>query len=132
MSGPTYNTSRRIACPTCGAQVNEYCTVAGVQHARSHPARARAAETLGSLTTHMLRTLRKIATDGTVHIDPSTRISLRNRGLIVAIDGPRSPSPSRRAHLPPRRHQLTEAGRAAIGVASATGPTTTNQEASHG
>lgn len=118
MSGanPTV-TARRVACPSCGAPRFEYCVGRDGPTERSHPARVAAAREAPTLTPAQLEALRKLHVDPTRHLEPIVRITLLRRQLIVALDPPVGPHPHRRTRPPKRRHQLTPAGREAIGVA---------------
>lgn len=118
MSGRvTAMTARKVPCPTCGAPRFEYCTDGDrVRERRSHPARVEAAKQAPDMTSGRLEMLRKLHADPTRHIELAMRIGLLKRGLIVALDPPRAPHAHLRTRPPKRRHPLTAAGRAAIGV----------------
>lgn len=110
-------TARKVPCPTCGAPRFEYCVDGDrVREGRSHPARVEAARGASDLTREHLEMLRKLHADPTRYIQPAMRAGLLKRGLIVALDPPRAPHEHRRTKPAKRRHPLTDAGRAAIGV----------------
>lgn len=111
-------TSRKVACPKCGAPRFEYCIDEKGQprEGRAHSERVEAARNQPDLTPGHIDMLRKLHADPTRYIEPGMRISLLKRGLIVALDPPRAPHEHRRTRPPKRRHPLTDAGRTAIGV----------------
>jgi hypothetical protein len=107
-------TARTVDCPTCGAARFSYCTLDGVETARSHPARAAAARLVLRLSPGQVEALHKLHVDPTRYLSPGTRTSLLKLGLIVALDPPVLPGKHHR--YPKRRHPLTDSGRAAIGM----------------
>lgn len=113
-------TARRAPCPTCAAPRFEYCIgLAGELKSRSHDARIVAALGEPDLTPGHLEMLRRLHADPTRAIPPIMRRGLLRRGLIEPAPHP-GPTPGHRRGKPPRRrHPLTDAGRAAIGVVSA-------------
>lgn len=111
-------TSRKVACPKCGAPRFEFCVdpAGKPREGRAHSERVEAARLAPNLTPDHLAMLRKLHVDPTRYIEPGMRISLLKRGLIVAIDPPNGPHEHRQTRPPKRRHPLTDAGREAIGV----------------
>ena len=113
-------TARRVACPTCGVPRFEYCVdVDSNLMLRAHAARTAAAKAAPDYTPGQLEMLRRLHADPTRHIEPGMRLWFLRKGLIVALDPPMASHEHRRTRPPKRRHPLTDAGRAAIGVASA-------------
>jgi hypothetical protein len=113
-------TARKVPCPTCSAPRFEYCLGAdGEPTVRSHRARVAAARGASDITPAQLEALRKLHADPTRYIEPIVRQSLLRRGLIIALDPSVATDGHRRTRPPKRRHPLTDAGRAAIGVAPA-------------
>ena len=115
-------TSRRVACPTCRVARFEHCLDRnGNPTVKPCPARAAAARDALPITPGHVEMLRRLHVDPTRHIEPGMRIWLLSHKLVASIDPPTPPG-ERRARVPKRRHPLTEAGRALIGVtAPATG-----------
>lgn len=110
-------TARKVPCLTCNAPRFEYClNPDGSIRESSHPARVAAARQAPSITPAQIETLKKLHADPTRHIEPIVRGCLLRAGLITSLDPPVGPQPFRRAKRPKRRHPLTDAGRAAIGV----------------
>lgn len=123
MSGRAISlTARRVPCPTCNAPRFEYCIDAhGELKERSHDARIAAARGASDLTPGQLEMLHRLHDDPARVIPPIMRRGLLRRGLIEPAADP-GPTPGHRRGKPPkRRHPLTEAGRAAIGVETASG-----------
>lgn len=115
-------TSRRVPCPTCLVPRFEYCVDPnGVPKERSHDTRIVAARGESDLTPGQIAMLHRLRADPTRAIPPIMRRGLLRRGLIEPAPDP-GPTPGHRRSKPPkRRHPLTEAGRAAIGVVSEAG-----------
>jgi hypothetical protein len=110
-------TARRVACPTCGAPRFEHCLgLAGEILERSHAERVDASRDASDLTPGQLEALRQLHVDPTRRIEPAMRKALLRRRLIEPA-APVGPTPGdRRETAPKRRHPLTAAVRAAIGV----------------
>lgn len=109
-------TARRIACPRCGAVRFADCVdQTGQELARSHRERIAAARTAPKITPGQIEALRKLHVDPTRYLEPGTRNALLRHGLITSPD-PRTPPQGAWGRVPKRRHLLTDAGRAAIGV----------------
>lgn len=117
MTAESCRTARRAPCPTCGVRAHEYCTEAGEERALSHPARVAAAAGIVPITSSQREALRSVLANESKYIDPSMRKSLLDRGWIVSLDPRHPPGGETKRRLPPRRHRVTDAGRAAIGVA---------------
>lgn len=109
-------TSLRVPCPTCHAPRFDYCTRDGELSSRSHPARVQAARGASTVTPAQIEALHKLHVDPTRYLEPIVRISLLRAKLIISPDGPPGPQPDG-GPRPKRRYPLTDAGRAAIGVA---------------
>lgn len=117
MSGAPYRTARRVPCSTCGAPRHEYCVdAAGAPRMRCHPARAAGAVGVPPMTPDQSRLLRAIAVDESTHLEPGMRRALIARGWIVSLDPRHAAGDLSRRRRRARRHRLTSAGCAAIGL----------------
>lgn len=113
-------TARKVPCPTCNAPRFEYClNPDGSIRESSHPARVAAARAAPSITPPQIEALKKLHVDPTRYVDPIVRRCLLRYRLVTAPDGPPPPQPDhRRGRRPKQRLLLTDAGRAALGVAA--------------
>lgn len=117
IAGTSAHTARRTACPTCLVPMFEHCVDSdGSEMFHSHPARTAAARTALPLSPTSMKTLHALHVDPTVHIQPSIRLQLIRLQLIETSSDTVATPEHRRGKRPKRRHPLTAAGRAAIGV----------------